>query len=131
MWKYFIKNGPSPLKSGYEFKMTHTFEKRKAESLKLREKYPSQYPIIVEKSDTTLLPSIEKKKYLLIGDLTIGQFMLIIRKQLKIDSSHAIFILVDNAVIPTSGDTIEDIYSKHADKDGYLYMTYSAEQTFG
>ena len=131
MWKYFIKEGPSPSKSGYEFKMQHSFEKRKTESTRIKEKYPNKIPLILEKSDTTHLKEIEKKKYLMQKDVTIGQFMFIVRKQIKIDESESIFLLVNNQAIPSTSSTMGEIYEKYADKDGFLYITYSAQQTFG
>ena len=62
MWKYFIKEGPSPSKSGYEFKMLHSFEKRKTESARINEKYPDKIPLILEKSDTSHLQEISEFK---------------------------------------------------------------------
>lgn len=131
MLKYFIKEGPSPSKSGYEFKMLHSFEKRKAESARIVEKYPDKIPLILEKSDTTHLQEISKKKYLMQQDVTIGQFMFIIRKQIKMDETESIFLLVNNSSIPATGSTMGEVYKQHADKDGFLYITYSAQQTFG
>ena len=131
MLKYFIKEGPAPSKSGYEFKMLHSFEKRKAESDRIHEKYPDKIPLILERSDSTHLPEIEKKKYLMQKDVTIGQFMFIVRKQIKINESEAIFFLVNNSTVPPTGATMGEIYDKNADKDGFLYITYSAQQAFG
>jgi GABA(A) receptor-associated protein len=131
MWKYFIKAGPSPSKSGYEFKMLHSFEKRKEESSRINEKYPDKIPLILEKSDTSHLQEISKKKYLMQKDVTVGQFLFIIRKQININETESIFLLVNNSSVPATGATIGEIYNKHADKDGFLYITYSAQQTFG
>lgn len=131
MWKYFVKSNPPQTKSGFEFKMAHTFEKRKAEATRLRTEYPLQYPIILEKADRSMLQSIDKKKYLLPGELTVGQFLHYIRKQIKLEASQAIFLFIDTTVIPATSSSIEDIYKKYADKDGYLYIIYSAQETFG
>lgn len=131
MLKYFVKGSPKPSKYDYEFKMTYSFDKRKEESSKLLIKYNNKYPIILEKADTSLLPISNKKKYLLPSNLTIGQFILIIRKQIKLESSNAIFLFVDNNIIPQTIETIEKLYSKYADKDGFLYITYCSENTFG
>ncbi|QKF93706.1 autophagy protein atg8 ubiquitin-like protein [Fadolivirus algeromassiliense] len=131
MWKYFVKGSPVSTKSGFEFKMTHTFEKRKAESTRLRETYPLQYPIILERADRTDLPEIDKKKYLLPGELTVGQFLHYIRKQIKLDATQALFIFIDNSIIPPASATIGDIYNKYMDQDGYLYILYSKQETYG
>lgn len=131
MLKYFIKEGPAPSRSGYQFKMLHSFEKRKAESDRLREKYSDKIPVVVERSDACNLPEIDKQKYLLQKDVTVGQFMFLIRKQIKINENESIFLLINNNTVPSTGSTMEEIYAKHADKDGFLYITYSAQQAFG
>ena len=33
--------------------------------------------------------------------------------------------------MPCNGDMIEIIYNKHVDEDGFLYVEYSGENTFG
>ena len=131
MLKYFVKSSPPQTKSGFEFKMMHTFEKRKAESTRLREQYPLQYPIIVEKADTIALQTISKKKFLLPGDLTIGQFVYHIRKQIKLEPTQSLFLFIDNSVIPYTIATIGEIYDKYVDSDGFLYMIYSTQETYG
>lgn len=131
MWKYFVSNHPTPTKSGYDFKMQHSFEKRKDESKRIREKYPEKIPIILEKGDTSLIPSIAKQKFLLQKDLTVGQYLYIIKKQIKLDPTESIFLLVNDTYIPSNSATLADVYASHADQDGFLYITYSAQQVFG
>ena len=47
------------------FKSKYTFDKRKAESERIKERYPDRLPIIVEKnSNCKMLPDIDKNKYL-------------------------------------------------------------------
>jgi len=134
MWKYFIK-APSPAKLGYEFKMKHSFEKRKTESDMVKNKY-NVIPIIVEidRNSITQLPTLDKTKFGLEREITIGQLIYSIRQRIKIDAGQSIFLFVDtpdNRIIPCNKDTIGEIYDKYADKDGFLYATYSAQQTFG
>jgi GABA(A) receptor-associated protein len=131
MWKYFIKNAPTPSKSGYEFKMLHAFETRKQETSRIFKKYKDKIPVIIEKSDTSNLQKVSKPKFLLQKDLTIGQLIYIIRQEIKLDSTQSIFLFVNNTMVPNTGDTIEEIYNNNADKDGFLYITYSAEVAFG
>src|SRR5438876_156233 len=98
--KYLIKNTPTPSKSGYEFKMQHSFEKRKEEANMLRQKHVDKIPVILEKSDTSRIQTINKQKILLQKDITVGQFLYIIRKQIKLDATEALFLFVDNRYIP-------------------------------
>ena len=108
----------------------HTFEERMKESQKILLKYPTRIPIIVEKCEKCLLTNIDKKKYLVPKELTLGQFVYIIRKRIKLDPNQALFVLINNSLQPTNR-LLEDIYSDSKDEDGYLYIVYSSENTFG
>ena len=113
------------------FKKIHTFEKRLEESTKIVAKYPNRIPIIVEKStNSTNIPNIDKKKFLVPNDLTIGQFMYVIRKRIHLNQEQAIYLFIDNT-LPTISSIMSQIYNEHKDKDGFLYFNYSGENTFG
>lgn len=131
MWKYVLGKSPAPVRSGYEFKMQHSFDKRKEESKKITEKFPDKVPVIIEKGESPLLPNPAKQKYLLKKDLTIGQYLYIIREQIKIDATQSIFLIVNDTYIPSNASTLGEIYEKYADKDGFLYITYSTQEVFG
>lgn len=131
MWKYVFSKNPTPTRTGYEFKMQHSFDKRKEESKKIIEKYPNKVPVIIEKGESSLLPNPVKQKFLLQRDLTIGQYLYIIRKQINIDATESIFLIINESFIPPNSATIGEVYEKYADKDGFLYITYSAQQVFG
>lgn len=115
-----------------EFKKTHTLEKRLAESQRIRAKYPDRIPIIVEKAPggEADIPDIDKSKYLLPVDLTVGQFVYVIRKRIKLKPEKAMFILIGNTLPPSSA-LISQIYKERKDPDGFLYASYSGENTFG
>ena len=49
---------------------------------------------------------------------------------LIVSPEKAIFIFVNN-VIPPSSSLLSQVYQEHADEDGFLYVTYSSENTFG
>ena len=63
-------------------------------------------------------------------DLTVGQFVYVIRKRIKLPSEKAIFIFV-NDILPPTAALISTIYEEHKDDDGFLYVLYSGENTFG
>ena len=83
------------------FKLSHSDERRRAESQRIRSKYPDRIPVICEKSDRSDIPDIDKKKYLVPADLTVGQFIYVIRKRIKLPPERAIFIFVNNVIPPT------------------------------
>jgi GABA(A) receptor-associated protein len=80
--------------------------------------------------DNSDIATIDKKKYLVPADLTIGQFVYIIRKRIKLSPQKAIFIFIDE-VLPPAAALMSSIYEEHKDEDGFLYITYSGENTFG
>ena len=112
------------------FKKLYSKENRASEFLRIRNKYPDRVPIICEKSNSSNIEKLDKKKYLVPNDLTVGQFIYIIRKRLKLSAESAIFIFVKD-ILPPSSSSILEIYEKYKDDDGFLYLTYSGENTFG
>jgi GABA(A) receptor-associated protein len=54
----------------------------------------------------------------------------VIRKRIKLEPEKAIFIFVNNTLPPTAA-LMSQIYKEQADSDGFLYVTYSGESTFG
>lgn len=86
--------------------------------------------VIVEKAEKSDIPDLDKKKYLVPADLTVGQFVYVIRKRIKLSAEKAIFIFVNNVLPPTAA-LMSSIYDEHKDEDGFLYIAYSGENTFG
>ncbi|PRT54529.1 Autophagy-related protein 8 [Wickerhamiella sorbophila] len=113
-----------------QFKDDYPFESRAAEAERIRQKYTGRIPVICEKVDKSDIASIDKRKYLVPADLSVGQFVYVIRKRIKLEPEKAIFIFV-NDVLPPASALMSTIYDEHKDKDGFLYITYSGENTFG
>ncbi|KAE9261635.1 hypothetical protein PR003_g33851, partial [Phytophthora rubi] len=86
--------------------------------------------VICEKAGRSDIPDIDKKKYLVPADLTVGQFVYVIRKRIKVSPEKAIFIFINNVLPPTAA-LMSNIYKEQKDSDGFLYVTYSGENTFG
>ena len=112
------------------FKKEHQQEKRTAEAKRIRSKYPDRIPVICEKAKGSSIPDIDKKKYLVPADLTVGQFIYVIRKRIKINSEKSLFMFV-NGKIPPTARLMSHVYDENKNEDGFLYITYSGENTFG
>jgi len=80
--------------------------------------------VICEKVEKSDIATIDKKKYLVPADLTVGQFVYVIRKRIKLSPEKAIFIFVDEVLPPTAA-LMSSIYEEHKDEDGFLYITYA------
>jgi GABA(A) receptor-associated protein len=114
-----------------EFKRENEFEKRKEDASRIRSKYPNRIPVICEKNLKSDIPDIDKNKYLVPSDLTLAQFAYVIRKRLKLKSETAIFIMVNNETMKTMTTEMSQLYEEHKSDDGFLYLKYSGEPTFG
>ena len=75
-------------------------EKRKSEAERIRAKYPDRVPVICEKADRSDIPDIDKKKYLVPADLTVGQFHYVIRKRIQLAPEKALFLFCSNTIPP-------------------------------
>ena len=112
------------------FKNSHSLDDRCKEAQKMLSKYPERVPIIVEIADGCQLNPITKNKYLAPRDMPMSQFVFTIRKKIQLESSQAIFVLVNNQLV-TSNSQLSKIHEDHKDEDGFLYMVYTSENTFG
>lgn len=131
MLKYFVSRKPQPSTAGYEFQMRYTFNERKMESERLRHKFPDYIPLIIESSDTHRTAQLEKPRQLFKSCVEISQIIISIRRQIKLNEKEALFLFVANRVVPSLTRTICELYNEYADKDGFLYITYSVENTYG
>ena len=66
----------------------------------------------------------------LLNIYAVGQFVHVIRKRIKLTPEKAIFIFVNN-VLPPNPALMSTIYEEQKDEDGFLYVTYNGESTFG
>ena len=114
----------------FDFKKNHSLFKRREESKRILNKYPNRIPIIVTKSSNSNILKIDKHKYLAPADLTMGQFVYVIRKRINLSAEKAIYLFCNNVLPPTSA-FLSSIYADHKDEDGFLYIVYAAENTFG
>uniref|UniRef100_A0A3B1JAK6 GABA type A receptor-associated protein n=1 Tax=Astyanax mexicanus TaxID=7994 RepID=A0A3B1JAK6_ASTMX len=93
----------------FVYKEEHPFEKRRSEGEKIRKKYPDRVPVIVEKAPKARIGDLDKKKYLVPSDLTVGQFYFLIRKRIHLRAEDALFFFVNNVIPPTSA-TMGQLY---------------------
>jgi GABA(A) receptor-associated protein len=105
-------------------------EKRIEMSSNIINKYHNRCPIIVGKKDGSDVKEIDKKKYICPRDINLAQFIHVIRKKVNIKPEQAIFLFINNNIFPSS-ELMGTIYKEHKSDDGFLYVTYCLENTFG
>ena len=114
----------------FDYKKKHTYDARTSESRRITSKYPDRLPIICEvhhKSDLVL----DKHKYLVPHDLTIGQFIYVLRRRIKLPPEKAIYLFTGRNQMPPTSMLLSKIYAESKDEDGFLYFMINSESTFG
>ena len=116
-----------------DFRSANTAESRASESARIRKKYCDRVPVVVErhKSASKDTPMIDKQKFLVPKELTMGQFIFIVRKRLKISPTKAIFVMTESGVMVPTATLMSTVDEQHANVDGFCYLIYSSENTFG
>ncbi|XP_053201182.1 gamma-aminobutyric acid receptor-associated protein-like 2, partial [Panonychus citri] len=118
----------SPVK--WVFKEKYNLEQRKKESTVIREKYPDKIPIIAQKSPKSHLKDLDKYKLLIPYEVTVAQLMYLLRDRLKLTQKESIYLFIDRT-LPQSSALIGELWYRHRDEDGFLYVMFSEENTFG
>ena len=107
-----------------------SLEKRLEMSSNVLKKYPDRCTIIVGKRDGDDLKELDKKKYICPLDINLAQFTYAIRKKLTLKPEKSLFFFINNKIY--QGNTMmSEIYRENKESDGFLYVIYCLESTFG
>ena len=110
------------------FKKQKTFEERLEESNRIIENFPEKKPIILVLDNKIL--NVNKVKYLIPSIFNMLQLQKCIRNFIKVKSHEAIFLFINNKLIPNT-TLLSEVYETHKDPDGFLYINVALESTFG
>jgi GABA(A) receptor-associated protein len=97
---------------------------------RIKSKYQNRIPVLVWEVGKDI--EVAKRKFIVPTDITIGQFLYVLRKQLKnITAGDGIFLFITdvNTMLP-AGDLMGKIYNEH-NVDGFLRLTVTKENAFG
>ena len=92
-------------------------------------KYPTRVPVCIKPKDDKS-GYIDKTRYLIPREMTLGGFIKYIRDRISLKAHEAIFVFINN-VLPPMTSTFDSLYSQYADNDQMLYVVFSTENTFG
>ena len=97
----------------------------------IKEKYPNYIPIVVRTNPKDKI-EITKTKFLVGQEITLGQFLLILRKKIKnVKSTEAIYLMINNTLVPITTQ-LSLVYNDKKDKEtNMLFITICKENTFG
>jgi GABA(A) receptor-associated protein len=135
----------TPSQESGSFKQRFTFEQRITQSRKLSEQFQGYVFVIIEPSDLkatqkNLQELTEnsndehktfKTKFIVPEDNTLGQFLVRFRQQVSLKPDEAVFVFTDKRTLPSNAQTMKNLFLNNANEDGFLYLTYTKENTFG
>jgi hypothetical protein len=98
------------------------------ESNSIIDKYPNYVPVFVTLSAN--LPPLDKQRYLVPKLFTIGQFVHSVRRKIKLQPEHGVYLHI-NDVLCASSHTMGAMHLKYKQGDGLLHVNLCAENTFG
>ncbi len=114
-------------------RLKSTHAQRLALSQKILKGYPDRVPILVEAGPNA--PPIARSKFLVPCDIDAAKFIYEIRKHIRLHAAEAIFVFVGDPdgtmIMPQPSQTMSLIYQQHKQSDGFLYVRYALENTFG
>ena len=73
--------------------------KKISESNRILAKFPDRIPVIILTNNSKLEKMLKKNKFLVPHNLTVSCLMVNFRKQIKLDSSSALFMFCDNILL--------------------------------
>ena len=118
-------------------KSTDDLSKKISESIRICSKFPDRIPVIILTKNSRLEKMLKKNKFLVPYDLTVSYLLVTIRKQIKLDSSSALFMFCDSVLL-SGTQTLAEIYKNYkfnnnirSIDDNFLYITIEEENTFG
>lgn len=127
-----LKMMENEAKSSKPFKQRKSFVSRRDEVAGIRAKFPSKIPVIVERYHKEKdLPLLDKTKFLVPQELTMSQFVTIIRNRMSLSSTQAFYLIVNNKSLASMSMTMAEVYKEEKDEDGFLYMVYASQEMFG
>ena len=114
-----------------DFKRNNSFERRCSLSKKILDNHENKIPIICQKFKNSDIPDLDSNKYIMPSDHPFGKFVSFIRSRVRLPAEKAMYMMVSDGIIPIASQTMSELYDKHKDEDGFLYITVTGENTFG
>ena len=128
-----------------DFKRKNNIGNRQKQTKAIIDKYENKCPIYLtydkEIINKKLINSAIKElnKYIVTSDINLGQFLIIVRKKIKVDINESLTLFIENyekdklinSILAPTSCSIGEIYLTNKDQDGFLYLKLVKENVFG
>lgn len=112
-------------------------EKRAELCARMVSTFPDRVPVLVQRVQRrdNPMPDITKHKFLVPKDVTVNEFLWALRVRymppIKKGMAFNWHVGMRHMAFVPSSDPIQRMHDQHKSADGFLYVTFSAEPTFG
>ena len=122
---------PETAVSTVKYRQRVSANDRKITAERIMKQHPDRIPVVVECSEQLQREHpLNKNKFAVPYDLTLAQFLFVIRKHMKLKPEYALFAFINNRLHPTTAP-IGAIYVQEKTDDGFMYIDVFQESTFG
>merc|ERR1711874_429556 len=98
------------------FKERRGYALRVKDVEQIRTEHPSKVPCIIERFS---------------GEKQLPVLVKIIRRRLQLHPAQAFFLLVNDSTLAPVSMPMSELYRKEMDQDGFLYLVFASQETFG
>ncbi|KAF8764858.1 Gamma-aminobutyric acid receptor-associated like protein [Argiope bruennichi] len=120
----------TPAKTEWKYKKRKSLESRKVESKEIFQLYPNSIPVVLEKAPNGRVPTAQKEKYLVPRNLTVADFLLMVRKNVLLHDDSSLYLMAGRGKVLSPSWTMGEVFDKEKDEDGFLYLIYNSYYNF-